>query len=451
MSLKQLRNLKPNETETHDFLDAHIMILEDNVLRVEVINIIVNECVNAATAFTKVIDRYIDLMKNATDQYLKERYLDFLDIKSRVLQNLNKTNISLSNLEECVLLVEELYPSLLIKISENVKGIVAKRGGFTSHSAIICRTRGIPFVVADIPDDYTGNIIIDNDVVILYPDDETVQLFQEKKRNPEHIKRNLGDICVYANIVNNRDISHITEEFSGIGLYRTEFVLMDPSYAFDYEKQASVYEEALKSMNGKSITFRTFDIGGDKQFEYLPHVKKGVINYYSFAKLFENQIKALLLVSKSYPEQVKIMFPMIENFKQYQDLKKSVIKLARENGQKCPPIGMMLETQSALIKLEEFKNVDFISVGTNDLTSELFNVSRDELVLFDDLYDGLLEILERIIKFCATNDIPVSVCGELISKTEFAKKVFKIGLKNISISSYFIENIYKALEVREDE
>ena len=427
------------------------MILEDNLLRVEVINKIVNECIDASSAFTKVIDRYIDLMKNATDQYLKERYLDFLDIKSRVLQNLNKTNISLSNLEECVLLVEELYPSLLINISKNVKGIIAKRGGFTSHSAILCRTMGIPFVVANIPSDYHGNIIIDNDKVFLNPSDELISKYKEKEANNVHIAKDLKDIKVYANIVNNNDISHITEEFSGIGLYRTEFILMNPTYAFDYEKQAQIYIEALEMMNGRSITFRTFDLGGDKQFDYLPHVKKGIINYYSFPILFENQIRALLKVSKLYPEQVKIMFPMIENFRQYQELKKYVIKLARENGQKTPPIGMMLETHSALIKLDEFKTVDFISVGTNDLTSELFNISRDDLVLFDDLYDGLLEILEKIINFCDDNGISLSVCGELVSKSEFAKKVIKIGLKNFSISSYFVDNIYKALEGEEDE
>lgn len=451
MSLKQLRNLKPNQFETHNFLDAHIMILEDNILRVEVINMIVNEHINASSAFTKVIDRYIDLMKNATDQYLKERYLDFLDIKSRVLQNLNKTSISLSNLEECVLLVEELYPSLLINISKNVKGIIAKRGGFTSHSAIICRTRGIPFVVADIPEEYNGDIIIDNDLVILNPDTNLIDEYCSKKHKESQVNHDLKDIKVYANVVNNDDIEHISGDFSGIGLYRTEFILMNPTYAFDSEKQAQIYIDALEKMNGKSIIFRTFDIGGDKQFDYLPHVKKGIINYYSFPKLFENQIKALLIASKKYPDQVKIMFPMIENFRQYQELKRQVVKLAREEGQKCPMVGMMLETQSALIKLEEFKNVDFISVGTNDLTSELFNLSRDELILFDDLYDSLLEILGQIIDFCNKNGIALSVCGELVSKTEFAKKVIKIGLKNFSISSYFLDNIYRALEGEENE
>ena len=404
-----------------------------------------NEHINAIDAFTKTIDKYINIMKNATDQYLQERYLDFLDIKTRVLQNLNKVSISLTNLEECILIIEELYPSLLLNISKNVKGIIAKRAGFTSHSAILCRSMGIPFVVCDIPMDFNGDIIIDNDVVYLNPDKDIISNYNKHKKIEENIKKDLKGINVYANVVNNVDIDGVSDEFSGIGLYRTEFIIMNFEYAFDYMKQAKIYEEALLKMNGRVITFRTFDLGGDKQVEYLPVLNKGIINYYTYPKLFENQIKALLYVANKYPDQVKIMFPMIENFKQYQELKKQIVKLAREEGWKVPSIGMMLETQGALINLEEFKNVDFISVGTNDLTSELFNVSRDNLVLFDKLYDNLLCVLEKVINFCNKNNIGLSVCGELVSKKEFAKKCFAIGLKNLSITPHYINNIYKAL------
>ena len=445
LSLRQLKSIKAKKPEDNAFLDAHILLLEDNMLRNEVVGLIVKDHINAASAFTKVIDKYINMMKDATDKYLQERYLDFLDIRLRVLQNLNKVSVSLANLEECILILEELYPSLLVNISKNVKGIIALRGGFTSHSAILCRSRGIPFVVANISENFTGNIIIDNDKVYLNPSIQMIDDYQNRNLEEETINKNLGEIKVYANIVNNVDIKNIGEEFSGIGLYRTEFVLMNKEYAFDYQKQAKIYEEALELVNGRTITFRTFDLGGDKQVDYLPPLKKGIINYYSFPKLFENQIKALLLASKKYPNQVKIMFPMIENFKQYQELKKYVIKMAREQGQKVPPIGMMLETQSAFINLDDFKNVDFFSVGTNDLSSELFNVSRDEVILFEHLYDALLASLYKIIKFCSINDIPLSVCGELISKTEFAKRAIALGLKNISISPYFIKNIYKAI------
>ena len=442
MSLKQLKKVKSEKPNSHEFLDAHIMILEDSLLRKEVVELINNYHINASEAFSKVVDKYIAALKSSQDQYLQERYLDFLDIKSRVLQNINNSCISLSNLEECILLVDELFPSLLISISKNVKGIIAKKGGFTSHSAILCRMMGIPFVVCDIPEDFSGNILINNGDVYLNP---TKELLENHLETQEEIVRDLQDIKVYANVINNDFIDEISSEFSGIGLYRTEFILSDMEYAFDYEKQVSLYEEALSKMDGRTITFRTFDLGGDKQVDYLPQLQKGTINYYSYPKLFENQIKALLISSRNYPNQVKIMFPMIETKKQYQELKKQVVKIARDLGVKVPKIGMMLETQSALINLEDFKNVDFISVGTNDLTSELFNVSRDEFILFDELYDNLINILKKVIAFAKVNKIELSVCGELISKSDFCSKVIASGLKNVSISPIFINNIYKAI------
>lgn len=445
LSLKQLKNIKNEDNSKYLFLDAHILLLEDPMLRDEIVSMIEKENLDAITAFSLVIDKYINMMKDSTDSYLQERYLDFLDIKLRVLQNLNKISISLSNLEECILIIEELYPSLLVNISKNVKGIIALKGGFTSHSAILCRARGIPFVVANISDDFMGEVIIENDTIYLNPTIEVKTLFEKKRMKEEVINKDLKDISVYANVVNNEEVKYIPSDFKGIGLYRTEFILMNEEYAFDYLKQVAIYMEALEMMAGKPITFRTFDFGGDKQVEYLPHLKKGIENYYVYRKLFENQIKALLVASKKYPNQVRILFPMIETFKQYQELKKVVVKLAKEEGIKVPSIGMMLETQSAFINLVDFKNVDFISVGTNDLTSELFNVSRDEVILFENLYVEILDVLKKVIWFCNINDIYLSVCGELISKKEFAKKAISLGLKNISISPYFINNIYNAI------
>lgn len=426
------------------------MLLEDEILKNEVVDVISKQQLDVAKAFALVMDKYIEMMKGSNNEYLKDRYLDFLDIKTRVLQNINRSIFSLSNLEECILLIDELYPSLLVNISSNVKGIIAKRGGLTSHSAILCRMRGIPYVICDFPDEFQGNIIIDNDLVYLNPNSNLMHSYSEKITEEEVVIKDLKDIKVYANVANNNDIESISADFSGIGLYRTEFILMNSLYAFDYVKQAEVYKEALRAINGRTITFRTFDLGGDKQVDYLPKLNKGIINYYKYPKLFENQIKALLLASEAYPNQVKIMFPMIESFKQYQDLKKYIIKLARENNQKVPQIGMMLETQTALINLEEFRNVDFISVGTNDLTSELFNISRDDVVLYDQLYDNLLDVLKKIITFSDKNNVPLSVCGELISKKEFARKCITAGLKNISISSHFINNIYKAINEGEN-
>jgi phosphoenolpyruvate-protein kinase (PTS system EI component) len=430
---------------SHDFVEAHILLLNDDALHSEVEDNIKNNHINALDSFVLVIDKYIKIMQNSTDLYLKERYLDFLDIKSRVVQNLNKQIVSLSNLEECILLVDELFPSVLINMSKNVKGIIAKRGGYTSHSAILCRNLGIPYVVLDYPEKIKGKVLIDNEKVIINPSLKCVQPYKNRKQLNENISKDLKDIKVWANVINNDDILKVSEEFSGIGLYRTEFVLNDLNSAFDIEKQSEIYTNALRLAKGKEVVFRTFDIGDDKRVDYLPILEKGIKNYYRYPRLFENQITAILMASKLYPKQVKIMFPMIENIAQYQELKKYIVKKARELKVKVPPVGMMLETQGALINLSDFNNVDFISVGTNDLCFELFNVSREEVVLFDNLYTDLLSVLEKIINFCKINNIPLSVCGELINNTEFARKAIKLGLKNVSIGYNSINNIYKAI------
>jgi phosphoenolpyruvate-protein kinase (PTS system EI component) len=430
---------------SHGFVEAHILLLNDNALHSEVEDLIKNKHINALDSFVLVIDKYIKIMQNSTDEYLKERYLDFLDIKSRVVQNLNKQIVSLSNLEECILLVDELFPSVLINMSKNVKGIIAKKGGYTSHSAILCRNLGIPYVVVNYPEKIKGKILIDNDKVIINPSLKCVLPYKNKKQLNEKINKDLKDIKVWANVINNDDILNVSEEFSGIGLYRTEFVLNDLNCAFDIEKQTEIYSNALRLAKGRPVVFRTFDIGDDKRVDYLPILEKGIKNYYLYPRLFENQIIAILTASKLYPKQVKIMFPMIENIMQYQELKKYIVKKARELKVKVPPIGMMLETQYALINLSNFNTVDFISVGTNYLCSELFNVSREEVVLFENIYSDLLNVLEKIINFCRINNISLSVCGELINQTEFAKKAIKLGLKNVSIGYNSLNNIYKAI------
>lgn len=384
-------------------------------------------------------------MKSSSDKYLYERYLDFLDVKTRVLANLGNEVVSFANLHECILLVDELYPSQLLNISKNVKGIVAKKGGFTSHSAIICRCLDIPFVVADFPDEYNGKIIIDNGKIIINPSDELINEYSHMENTDEELNKDLKNIKVWANINNASDIDRLTDVFSGVGLFRTEFLIMNQDYAFDVDKQAEVYADALKRINGREIVFRTFDIGDDKKIPFLPNAQKGVSNYYQYHRLFEVQIKALLKASQQYPEQVAIMFPMIESIDEYISLKKEIVKLARENKQKCPKIGMMLETQRALINLESFAKVDFISIGTNDLTSELFNMPRDRVVLYEEIYESLAKEIAKVINFAKRKNLRLCVCGEIIGKPEFAKKAFALGLENVSINPSALKNIYKAL------
>lgn len=419
--------------------------MTDSVLMDELIQVIETEKITPIKAVEIVFDKYINLMKDASSEYLKQRYVDFLDVKRRVLLNLNKEITSFKNLSECILIIDELLPSSLAEITPNVKGIIARRGGYTSHSAIICRNREIPYVVAEIPNNYHGNIIINNNEVILNPTKKEIDYYRNLNLNEDKIIKDLKDLKLWANVSNNDDIKYISDEFWGIGLYRTEFLYQTLEFAMNLNKQVQTYSKALKAMNGRTITFRTFDFGDDKKCVFMPGARKGISTYYIYKKLFLIQIEALVKVAKKYPNQVRIMFPMIERIEEYNALKEEVQTIAEKYRVKDLPIGMMLETQQALINLKSFKNVDFISIGTNDLTWELFNLDRNQAILYDSIYTDLLKIIEDVCKFAETNDIDLCVCGELISQENFARKAIKSGLKNISISPNLIKHIYKAL------
>ena len=180
VSIKQLEKMLDDSGE-QSFINAHILLLSDPVLHQEVHSVIRNEHMNAIDAFSKVIDKYVAIMEHATSEYLRQRYLDFLDIKARVIQNFSKMSFSLENLGECILLVDEIYPSLLVNISKNVKGIIARVGGLTSHSAIMCRVMGIPYVVADFPSDFEGDILITKDSIYLNPTSDVVNKYSYKE------------------------------------------------------------------------------------------------------------------------------------------------------------------------------------------------------------------------------------------------------------------------------
>lgn len=446
LSVTQLEKLKSTNDSCYDnIITAHLLVLNDPVLMDEITAVIIDEKSNPITAVEVVFDKYIGLMKDATSEYLKQRYVDFLDVKRRVILNLNQQITSFKNLSECILIVDELLPSSLAEITPNVKGIIARRGGYTSHSAIICRNREIPYVIAEIPVNYRGNIVIANELVILNPSKKEIDEYKAQSLIEDKYPKDLKEVKVWANISNNDDIKYIEPEFSGIGLYRTEFLYQTLDFAMSVNKQIQTYTKALSQMNGRSITFRTFDFGDDKKCVFMPEARKGISTYYIYKKLFLIQIEALVKVAKKFPNQVRIMFPMIERVEEYNALKNEVLIMAKKYKVKTIPVGMMLETQQALINLNTFKDVDFISVGTNDLTWELFNLDRNQAVLYDSVYEDLLRIIRDVCEFSFKNNIDLCVCGELISQENFAHQAIKNGLKNVSISPNLIKHIYKAI------
>lgn len=252
-----------------------------------------------------------------------------------------------------------------------------------------------------------------------------------------------------ANVSSNKELDKVMEYgFDGVGLYRTEMIFMNTLRPYTFEEQYEIYEDAVCRLQGKPICFRTFDIGDDKQLSYVQTYKKGVDNYIHNPLLFKTQIKALLKANRF--NTMKIMFPMITSYQEFLFLKKWVLQIQQEMEDTGTVfIGMMLETKEALEKIEEFQGVDFISIGTNDLTEAIYQIERDDQRQQLKRYlSDLVEKLKKVVLFCQKNKIELSVCGELAAIPQAAKMFYQIGIKNLSVSPQAIKilnKVYKDL------
>lgn len=437
---KDLKELK--ESCKDDFLDAHIMILEDPQLLKEIDEQIDSNSFEASKACDVVFNKYIEQFKSFDSDYLEERNLDFKDLRRRVLQTLNKDYVESLAHDKVIIVCEELYPSYLSDFRSNVAGVIAHKGGTTSHGAILCRAREIPFVLVDNIDIKNSlNCVIDTREKAVYVDCDLdfIQKYKDYK-NSISLKVRIRDfseqgIRILGNVSENKDLYKVRKyKLYGVGLYRTEFIFMNKSRALTEEEQYQIYNDAVLEMKQRPITFRTFDIGDDKQLSYLKASKKGVRNYRNYPELFKDQVVALIRANRY--QNMKIMFPMIETEDEFRYLKDLVVKYKNELGNKSYlRIGMMLETKEALKNLSDFIDVDFISLGTNDLTHELYNINRNEVSNYKIYIDSLIKELEKVVDHCKRYNIELSICGELAGIPEVTNKLLDLGIRNFSVSS----------------
>lgn len=437
LSMSQINNMENDNKELSDYLTIQKMIISDIVLEKKVIEKINTTNTSLPQIIIEVMNEYIDSLKKSNSSYLKERVSDLEDVTNRLIANLEDNKLAIDN-NKYIFVVDKLYPSLLISYRDNIIGVIAKEGGYTSHAAILCRSLDIPFVVCDMDLNNIKSVIIDTgkNLVIGNPSDNELLEFNNnynkrisfEKKAVEH-----NDYLFLANVSSNLDLKKVIDyNFDGVGLYRTEMIFMNLDRPYTISEQYDIYLEAINLLKGKMVCFRTFDVGDDKVLPYLKTFKKGIDNYKNNPQIFINQIKALLMANIN--NDMRIMFPMIETNEEFVYLKNWVIKINEELNCNLPKIGMMLETKKALENITDFKDADFISIGTNDLTMELYNSNRDNSELLDtDLFD-LINKLKKVVDFCDNNNICLSVCGELASVREIAYKLYEIGIKNLSVS-----------------
>ncbi len=442
-SLAQIDKMMAENSDLGDYLIALKLMISDKTLT-NGVKALIHDGYTAYDAVEKIMNEHIDELKLSTSSYLKERVADLRDIKERILNNLGNNSIAELN-KSYIVAVDQVNPTDLIFHKKNILALIAKSGGYTSHASILARSWGIPYILSDADFNENDHIAIDTfkKKIIINPTQNQIYSYKLEIAKREGFEKKAvkhDGFDFLANVGSNIDLDNVINYgFDGIGLYRTEMIFMNSDKPLSFDEQYRIYHNASLKMNGKPITFRLFDIGDDKKLSYVKTHKKGVDNYVKNQELFIDQIKALC---KANEGNIKIMFPMIETPSEFNFLREWVINICKEFNYEVPKLGMMLETKEALNHLSEFKNVEFISVGTNDLTHDIYHVSRDNaLDLFSNYINDLTEKLKYVVKYCKDNKIYLSVCGELASIPDAAIKFYEIGIKNLSVSSSMIRTL----------
>lgn len=454
--------------------EAHLLVLSDPELISPVEDKIKTEQVNAEQALTDVKDMFISMFEQMDNEYMRERAADIRDVANRVLSHLLGVQINNPSMisEEVIIVAEDLSPSDTAQLNRTfVKGFTTNIGGRTSHSAIMARSLEIPAVVGA---KTVTKAIQNGDVVIvdgikgevhINPTKEVLTSYQEKQRQFAAQKAELAKLVsepsvsadghhveLAANIGTPNDLEGVINNGAeGIGLYRTEFLYMGRSDFPSEDEQFESYKAVLEGMNGKSVVVRTLDIGGDKELPYLD-LPKEMNPFLGFRAirlclekqdLFRTQLRALLRAS-SYGN-LKIMFPMIATLDEFRQAKEILIEEKQQlisNGVVVADkieIGIMVEIPSTAVMADQFaKEVDFFSIGTNDLIQYTMAADRmNERVsyLYQPYSPSILRLVKMVIDAAHQNGKWVGMCGEMAGDETAVPLLLGLGLDEFSMSA----------------
>ncbi len=488
-AVEQLNSIKDRAyaslgEEKAAIFEGHLMILEDEELEEEILDYLRSNKVNAAVAANVIIDQQVAMLSEIDDEYLKERAGDIRDIGNRLIKNILGMHIvDLGEInEEAILVAYDLTPSETAQLNlDKVLGFVTDIGGRTSHTSIMARSLELPAIVG------TNNVtelvntgdflILDalNNAVYVNPSQDEIQRLKTLQAKLAEEKAELAKlkdlpaltldghrVDVVANIGTIRDVEGAERNGAeGVGLYRTEFLFMDRDQLPTEEEQFIAYKEVVEAMNGNLVILRTMDIGGDKELPYLnlPKEMNPFLGWRAIRialdrrEILNAQLRAVLRAS-AYG-RLAVMFPMIISVEEIRALKSVIEELKvelRNEGKDFDEniqIGVMVETPSAAVNAKFLaKEVDFFSIGTNDLTQYTLAVDRgNELIshLYNPMSPSVLSLIKQVIDASHAEGKWTGMCGELAGDERATVLLLGMGLDEFSMSAISVPRIKKLI------
>ena len=460
--------------------EAHRMFLEDPGYLDSVYNIIRTQGVNAEVAVATTGDNYAEMLAAMDDDYMKARSADVKDVSNRVISVLqgNTGDGQLGDVP-VILLADDLAPSETVQLDKTkVLSFVTRHGSTNSHTAILARTMGIPAIIgADFSEDVDGRTgIVDGALGKLFidPDEETLKKYTEQKAALDEKKRLLQElkgkdnvtidgkkINLYANIGGVADVAEVlNNDAGGIGLFRSEFLYLKKDDYPTEEEQFEAYRKVAQMMAGKKVIIRTLDIGADKQADYfhLEHEENPAMGFRAIRiclkrpEIFKTQLRAIFRAS--YYGNIAIMYPMIISVDEVKRIKEIVADVKKELDAESIPYGdveqgIMVETPAAVIMSEELaQEVDFFSIGTNDLTQYTLACDRQNAAVedfADTHHPAVLRSIETTIKNGHKGGAWVGICGELGADTSRTETFLRMGVDELSVSPSRILSVRDAI------
>ena len=462
--------------------DVHKMMLDDGDYLDSIRSMIRDEKVNAEYAVSITGDNFSAVFASMDDEYMKARSIDVLDISKRVVNVLaGIVEGGIASESPVILLADDLSPSETVQLDKSkILAFVTKNGSANSHTAILARSMNIPALVkTDVAllEEYNGvQAVVDgiDGTFIINPDEGMAQKMIRKKMDYEKERTELQKLIgkdnvttdgrrinVYANIGNTQDVDKVlANDAGGIGLFRSEFIYLGRDDYPTEEEQFEIYKEVLSRMGGKKVIIRTLDIGADKQVDYfeLPKEENPAMGYRAIricldrVNIFKTQLRAIYRASAF--GTAAIMFPMIISVSEIQRIKEIVEEVKTELTHEGisfnqVELGIMVETPAAVMVSEELaKEVEFFSIGTNDLTQYTLAIDRQNQSL-DNIYDSHHPAVLRMIQMTIENGHKggawVGICGELASDTTLTKTFIDMGIDELSVSPTYVLGLRKAI------